>query len=175
MDKADVVILLVRMWVEIALALLAVKSALVILLVRMWVEMRRMGVLSTSEESSSSWGCELKFYFTVSCICWVRSSSSWGCELKCKRGSHRIFHWCHPPREDVSWNALYNALCLIWSRHPPREDVSWNMWVLMDRATPIRHPPREDVSWNFDEYIDKYGEEVILLVRMWVEIHHIFR
>ena len=99
------VILFVRMWVEIQSITLGAPYVIVILFVRMWVEMMCTGIQSIeSQQSSSSWGCELK------CICkdwgkvkkdvilfvrmWVEmlttirlsdlwsSSSSWGCELK---------------------------------------------------------------------------------------------
>ena len=104
-QKVRTVILFVRMWVEIQSITLGAPYVIVILFVRMWVEMMCTGIQSIeSQQSSSSWGCELK------CICkdwgkvkkdvilfvrmWVEmlttirlsdlwsSSSSWGCELK---------------------------------------------------------------------------------------------
>ena len=54
--------------------------------------------------------------------------------------------------------------------HPLREDVSWNndwniVWVFV-----TSHPLREDVSWNTEDRNIFSALEVILFVRMWVEI-----
>ena len=100
------------------------------------------------------------------------SSSSWGCELKCyKLQWYFSASTCHPLREDVSWNALRASCSGCSSGHPLREDVSWNLdTVLSNLTSPIRHPLREDVSWNrLAPVIEEIGD-VILFVRMWVEI-----
>ena len=57
----------------------------VILFVRMWVEI-----------STSFWYCST-----------VSSSSSWGCELKYRSSLDCFRNFCHPLREDVSWNERY--------------------------------------------------------------------
>ena len=76
------VILLVRMWVEITIAIIRDWYWIVILLVRMWVEMTRLDIKSSMKRSSSSWGCELKYECNIIFFFKVLSSSSWGCELK---------------------------------------------------------------------------------------------
>ena len=55
------VILLVRMWVEISVNYLDRYQKIVILLVRMRVEISEKKLLSYTQKSSSSWGCELKW------------------------------------------------------------------------------------------------------------------
>ena len=124
------------------------KGAIVILLVRMWVEMCQRLQHKSKPQSSSSWGCELKY---------------------CKFLRRKLW-LSHPPREDVSWNMKIILLCRTGIGHPPREDVSWNgtkhqkldmeyvillvrMWVEIRKVAqavtpPVCHPPREDVSWN---------------------------
>ena len=81
------VILLVRMWVEIFIIWWRKCNRCVILLVRMWVEI-------------------LNF---VTLFPFLQSSSSWGCELKYKTDTARAGIRCHPPREDVSWNIFWSA------------------------------------------------------------------
>ena len=76
------VILFVRMWVEIKEKAINTLKSLVILFVRMWVEMKVFGILTDDVESSSSWGCELKYYIGIRSARRRVSSSSWGCELK---------------------------------------------------------------------------------------------
>ena len=83
MSRKPMVILFVRMWVEIInLKIWASSLRAVILFVRMWVEM----------------------YLLLFSISSPMSSSSWGCELKCSRLRLLLLHYCHPFREDVSWN-----------------------------------------------------------------------
>ena len=54
--------------------------------------------------------------------------------------------------------------------HPLREDVSWNILGVDSGKEILSHPLREDVSWN-NECLEVFTElEVILFVRMWVEI-----
>ena len=165
----------------------------VILFVRMWVEMWWLKEVEHGTKSSSSWGCELKYYefFII------------------HYGSLR-----HPLREDVSWNIQPITDRICEKRHPLREDVSWNisirqseprdlvilfvrmwveiyvnkvpslsltvilfvrMWVEIFPPSkkvlqPVRHPLREDVSWNMEEVFHTPKYHVILFVRMWVEI-----
>ena len=76
--------------------------------------------------SSSSWGCELKYFHCFADHSHVPSSSSWGCELKC-RSCHAILYTdSHPLREDVSWNTEFLSIFIHLRCHPLREDVSWN-------------------------------------------------
>ena len=122
-----VVILFVRMWVEISYLKNIQMDLYVILFVRMWVEIFLLHWMERKKQSSSSWGCELK-YTLSGWLCFIRS---------------------HPLREDVSWNKthvsyrLWNVVILFvrmwvemwyingvgvkWERHPLREDVSWNI------------------------------------------------
>ena len=102
--KGAIVILLVRMWVEMAWWRNRKQWTVVILLVRMWVEILQIFKEEIMVKSSSSWGCELKYedYFIMQD--WDRSSSSWGCELKWHKASKTRHGIRHPPREDVSWN-----------------------------------------------------------------------
>ena len=77
------VILFVRMWVEILMNCQVLWRTVVILFVRMWVEMKQWDSTLDNRTSSSSWGCELKFFSSL-------FYSSLG--------------FRHPLREDVSWN-----------------------------------------------------------------------
>ena len=98
----------------------------VILFVRMWVEMEKEWTKRSVLQSSSSWGCELKYDEDKNAHMVSLSSSSWGCELK-----------------------YYYIMFLVnYSRHPLREDVSWNIAVSEFSITSLSHPLREDVSWN---------------------------
>ena len=143
------VILFVRMWVEMyirccfrvylrhplredvswnSIATERVSGIKVILFVRMWVEIPYQLHLCNTFWSSSSWGCELKYWNSKSGRKPFVSSSSWGCELKYVWS---IISWdrrqCHPLREDVSWNVSYGRYFLCENCHPLREDVSWNL------------------------------------------------
>ena len=166
--------------------------------------------------SSSSWGCELKFSQILQKFLLFSSSSSWGCELKYQHGFSRtgksyvillVRMWvemlllsalylrlcCHPPREDVSWNANYDSyydyqravilLVRMWvemvrisrSRGLIGVILLVRMWVEISNVrfswlSPKGHPPREDVSWNTATFYNKHITDVILLVRMWVEM-----
>ena len=122
----------------------------VILFVRMWVEI--YSPISTAQNclSSSSWGCELKYYRDRN-ACWtLLSSSSWGCELKWKGG---LF-----PDIDVQSSSSWGCELKFF------QSLSYNLQY-------NRHPLREDVSWNVNETIPNTINAVILFVRMWVEIH----
>ena len=136
----------------------------------MWVEIINVGYEKEVLPSSSSWGCELKFWNGLGVfikdghppredVSWntrigwsdrltARSSSSWGCELKCWYHHRVLYRNSHPPREDVSWNSLDCLQEIGNSCHPPREDVSWNMTSSKIISCFFSHPPREDVSWN---------------------------
>ena len=142
------------------------------------------------------------------------SSSSWGCELKYFHLCVNFWHISHPLREDVSWNTPWGVhthrcevilfvrmwveiklkpgafpwlqsssswgceLKYVWCcdlvnrvGHPLREDVSWNkLWLDNSSTGSNRHPLREDVSWNSVDYAAKSNKPVILFVRMWVEM-----
>ena len=114
----------------------------------MWVENFEVIRFPYPEGSSSLWGCELKIKGSDCTCISFRSSSLWGCELKNVIRFYRQY-------EDESsslWGCeLKNVLISPWS------------------IPPHRHPPCEDVSWKGCEceYCD--DENVILLVRMWVE------
>ena len=120
----------------------------VILFVRMWVEMRFFHLSSTSQWSSSSWGCELKY---------------------CTR-STPTENWSHPLREDVSWNYYItdtdaNHSVILFVR----------MWVEMnvdDGAV-----SEDDVILFVRMWVEIVNDGkhsmlllVILFVRMWVEM-----
>ena len=99
----------------------------VILFVRMWVEMPKLYQILPQSLSSSSWGCELKYY--------IRSSV--------------LLDGRHPLREDVSWNIEDGNGTELQQSHPLREDVSWNESVMYIVGSVESHPLREDVSWNY--------------------------
>ena len=124
--QLQIVILLVRMWVEKLLFLTEFSAEHVILLVRMWVEKQAcfqpshsvhrhppwedeswktvcIYSLSSASTSSSLRGCELK-------RCWnnpsginIQSSSLRGWELKKWRKDKNRKKRSHPPWEDESW------------------------------------------------------------------------
>ena len=78
---------------------------------------------------------------------WARSSSLWGCELK-----------------------------IVVSLAFPKDEKSSSLWgcelkIKGSDCTCIsfRHPPCEDVSWKSENISEYYYDDVILLVRMWVE------
>ena len=58
----------------------------------------------------------------------------------------------------------------IQTGHPLREDVSWNVKDNWQDILLFRHPLREDVSWNVGIQNLCNADDVILFVRMWVEI-----
>ena len=143
--------------------------------------------------SSSLWGCELKYWRSSQRDQQGRSSSLWGCELKYnyrgkwnRKNSHppcEDVSWNnintknirknrrHPPCEDVSWNMNEKYMSASLIGHPPCEDVSWNLSILLVYGFSHSHPPCEDVSWNASTTIQRINSQnVILLVRMWVEI-----
>ena len=116
----------------------------------MWVEISSdITYTSNSTQSSSSWGCELKY------LSLINKSDSCG----------------HPLREDVSWN-VYNIINYFLS--PVILFV--RMWVeifcfTLPNRPLLRHPLREDVSWNICSSVKSSKQTVVILfVRMWVEI-----
>ena len=100
-------------------------------------------------KSSSSWGCELKWYRELAVYDTTRSSSSWGCELKC---FHNHTHSKHTSSSS-SWGCELKYLLFC-----------------VHTFTVYRHPLREDVSWNVISTSAPTLNIVILFVRMWVEI-----
>ena len=106
-------------------------------------------VLSSGDmPSSSSWGCELKCSCPYRSTLHISSSSSWGCELK------------------------YYVLFLSSStyRHPLREDVSWNVPPCIFKLHIL-----SSSSWGCElkfspHFLLLIIHQVILFVRMWVEI-----
>ena len=99
--------------------------------------------------SSSSWGCELKYFRNHRHSTHTSSSSSWGCELKYFK-IHFIYATVtgHPLREDVSWNSF--CFCFVWFL---LVILFVRMWVEI-----------------FYQGCKWYVTGVILFVRMWVEI-----
>ena len=145
----DIVILLVRMWVEIQYPQEGHLADYVILLVRMWVEMD----IALNIEPLP-----------------VLSSSSWGCELKYDIYRPIARKYGHPPREDVSWNERFGAgsqntgvilLVRMWVeiQHNGRMPRTVGVILLVRMWVEIQQLMQENRS-----------KRVILLVRMWVEI-----
>ena len=164
------VILLVRMWVETAVApFLAhtmychppcedvswnttkrVQKSLecVILLVRMWVETwnGRTGVQDSNVILLVRMWVETVLIY-VSCQL-PPSSSLWGCELKQNVTCTVTKFLCHPPCEDVSWNdTLTGGIDFVLA--------SFSLWGCElkhdceeQHGDPKGHPPCEDVSWK---------------------------
>ena len=101
----------------------------------------------------------------------IWSSSSWGCELKYLVNNRQELIGRHPLREDVSWN---NHL-FLYIAPSGMSSSSWGCelkyWLLVATIYPWkRHPLREDVSWNISRLKTSLPFNVILFVRMWVEI-----
>ena len=158
----------------------------------MWVEIQNRISEAESNVSSSSWGCELKLAafldgWGTGVILFVRmwveisvfpaslqsnsaSSSSWGCELKYFYFHNSCTIFCHPLREDVSWNTYGSRIKDIVDGHPLREDVSWNF--LVGNAFTFSIPSSS--SWGcelkYNILLRVLLHNVILFVRMWVEI-----
>ena len=99
----QIVILLVRMWVEKTAWCSYPTIRIVILLVRMWVEKVKQLASMSPSVSSSLWGCELKNFSTHDGREESKSSSLWGCELKNREKQQAYRNQSHPPCEDVSW------------------------------------------------------------------------
>ena len=78
----------------------------------------------------------------------------------------------HPPCEDVDWNSPASRRRRVNGCHPPCEDVDWNFRYLVVIHCYFCHPPCEDVDWNVQPAgIGTVVGQVILRVRMWIEIH----
>ncbi len=85
-------------------------ESVVILFVRMWVEIDGKYVnferfLGHPLREDVSWNVCIFRKILVSC----QSSSSWGCELKYTSVGGRSWRSRHPLREDVSWNTILQA------------------------------------------------------------------
>ena len=125
------VILFVRMWVEILMALSLTVMNMVILFVRMWVEI--------------PWILD----YHVAC----QSSSSWGCELKYRISPHTEKSGRHPLREDVSWNGInccgaFNGVVILFVR----------MWVEMAILSIVSNPDEtSSSSWGCELKYPQHG------------------
>ena len=148
------VILFVRMWVEIIVCAIKTNSDGVILFVRMWVEMYAVTFLLNSQlKSSSSWGCELKYRKTCSMfgglfvILFVRM---WVEIFSC---------WCK-----YTWLESSSSWGCELKYHPPvgswQKAQSSSSWGCELKCNKSKAQVKE---WN-----------VILFVRMWVEICLVF-
>ena len=133
--KAEIVILLGRMWVEKQVAtcygvdrqssslggcelkngIMCTYSRMhsVILLGRMWVEKTDISVEDGIVVSSSLGGCELKRHSERKEQQSIVSSSLGGCELKNKTHALGNLVDSHPPWEDVSWKWYHPWLLLL--------------------------------------------------------------
>ena len=122
---------------------------LVILFVRMWVEMHISNSFLLCLSSSSSWGCELKYVQKnmMELIIWVILFVRMRVEISVLWILVQP-QWCHPLREDVSWNI------------PIRIITIKNIVILFVRMW---------VEMLYTQYTI-YRCHVILFVRMWVEI-----
>ena len=115
----------------------------VILFVRMWVEITALTLVALIHSSSSSWGCELKYCSYICHTFQISSSSSWGCELKYSNFITRLVMFCHPLREDVSWNVLditlfHMFLVILFVR----------MWVEISIYFKIAESDKSSSSWG---------------------------
>ena len=114
----------------------------------MWVEMNVSCINPQFSSSSSSWGCELKYPLCIFPFLPLSSSSSWGCELKCVS----VATLATPLLSSSSWGC----------------ELKYIVYCCRNKA--ISHPLREDVSWNLISKSINFRIQVILFVRMWVEI-----
>ena len=148
-------------------------SRKVILLVRMWVEIACTFWQFLSRSSSSLWGCELKYDVKIkNCYdevillvrMWVEIYTGPG-RVGITKVILLVRMWvemkCHRQRKSItesssSWGC--ELKCLLLFRLP-----------LL-----LRHPPCEDVSWNTFSSLTVTYIIVILLVRMWVEIFRVW-
>ena len=124
----------------------------------MWVEMSKQLLNAPVFLSSSSWGCELKWW--------------------CNRFAYA--DKSHPLREDVSWNTNLGRTLSFTSCHPLREDVSWNdnvrtgrfwwsvilfvrMWVEMFWMRSKRQCIRSSSSWGCElKYEETTGRFIVV-------------
>ena len=144
------VILFVRMWVEIFRCKTNSTTKIVILFVRMWVEMLP---------------CSFPFP-VITVILFVRM---W-VEIEYIAGRKKV-EYCHPLREDVSWNVCTN--CGESSR--PEVILFVRMWVEIDGslfvftdiAVILFVRMWVEMLWK---HIQSWMIYVILFVRMWVEM-----
>ena len=192
-ETMKIVILFVRMWVEICSSATYPLKGTVILFVRMWVEIYFKMWKVWYIMSSSSWGCELKYYrnedikkaafVTLFVRMWVEMSSF---RLYCLMDYVILFvrMWVEMLHTEYisclqtsssSWGCELKCLTscemLWWSSHPLREDVSWNDVGYGRVGASCRHPPREDVGWNLEEYgVNHRCSNMVFLVGRWIEI-----
>ena len=180
-DKARIVILFVRMWVEILLFRTSPFLFLVILFVRMWVEILMalsLTVMNMVILFVRMW-VEIPWILDYHVAC--QSSSSWGCELKYRISPHTEKSGRHPLREDVSWNGInccgaFNGVVILFVRmwvemailsivsNP--DETSSSSWgcelkYTMPFYTSLKksHPLREDVSWNIRNMVQADNPE----------------
>ena len=170
------------------------KVTAVILFVRMWVEMIKYygggcGQIrhplredvswnspSASDssrwpESSSSWGCELKFKTDDGEQPGNESSSSWGCELKWQKSLQLTWKSCHPLREDVSWNNSGGGD--VFAGLASSSSWGCELKFLISSSESCQSPSSS--SWGYElKWISLCKEvvkpHVILFVKMWVEM-----
>ena len=143
------VILFVRMWVEMFLDVIGMTETMVILFVRMWVEMLIKWNLRRWKDVILFVRMWVEIRTATFNTSPVMSSSSWGCELKYVFIIFHTIYFSHPLREDVSWN----------------DSMSPKDWQEASSSS----------SWGCELkyfYIPKRNDrlQVILFVRMWVEI-----
>ena len=145
--------------------------SVVILFVRMWVEMYTPTSTAKKALSSSSWGCELKCSNKQHACKSFKSSSSWGCELKC--------YYKLPVEYSELSSSSWGCELKYWRYHTCNRGIksssSWGcelklLWRWENRKFAWSHPLREDVSWNNIISTPSLCKNVILFVRMWVEI-----
>ena len=168
--------LFVRSWVEIFLHVAKYNCKIVDLFVRSWVEMYKAGKPPRLNQSTSSWGRELKY---MSCTGLRKSKRvdlfvrSW-VEIQLRLIDHVSLHivdlfvrsWVEidfklqlaakrasrPLREVVSWNSQKARKRHQHERRPLREVVSWNLTKSLALTKPSGRPLREVVSWNFSMF-----------------------
>ena len=125
----------------------------VILLVRMWVEISVLAISAAIFSSSSLWGCELKY----------RSGRA------AKRGDDVILL--------VRMWVEISVIRLLFHRlgHPPCEDVSWNNSLIAPKTVLSVSSSLWGCELKFlNPETQQWENNVILLVRMWVEMRYIY-
>ena len=188
-----IVILYMRMWIEIDNVCGTECEVIVILYMRMWIEMQSLTHAANLLESSSIWGCELKYVTPTMRKIVKESSSIWGCELKypscyiiCNRQKVILYMrmWIEIgkplglTRANIvilymrMWIEIFQ-FCKRKIRMPVI--LYMRMWIeiLLDNQPSDLHrchPLYEDVNWNKHQGISDLQDFVILYMRMWIEI-----
>ena len=116
---------------------------MVSLFVRLWVEISAITASAPWTVSASSWGCELKYLYTLDtlflwrqplreavswniyrnwcCIYRYKSASSWGCKLKYEQSYGYKFRITGNCRENFAWknsvNGIVQCLRLVRNDH----------------------------------------------------------